>query len=118
MPPGRPANATSALRRTLYSYVAGRSRVARAPDGAEIVLKSALLRKSMNVKSMATGHAYPLYYDTLFVDLRDAFTGAAATAREKGLGYGDTTAPCRASPSATRRRSSATLWCSPSCSGG
>jgi hypothetical protein len=35
---------------------------------------------------MVAGHAYPLYYDTLFVDLRDAFTQAAATAREKGLG--------------------------------
>src|SRR3954452_1950464 len=37
-------------------------------------------------KSMAAGHAYPLYYDTLFVDLRDAFTAATATAREKKLG--------------------------------
>jgi hypothetical protein len=50
------------------------------------VLKSALLRKSVSFKSMAAEHAYPLYYDTLFVDLRDAFTQAAATAREKGLG--------------------------------
>ena len=56
------------------------------PDGAEIVLKPALLRKSVNFKSMAAGHAYPLYYDTLFVDLRDAFTAAAATARDKNLG--------------------------------
>jgi endonuclease YncB( thermonuclease family) len=56
------------------------------PDGAEIVLKPALLRKSVNFKSMAAGHAYPLYYDTLFVDLRDAFTAATATAREKKLG--------------------------------
>jgi endonuclease YncB( thermonuclease family) len=56
------------------------------PDGSELVLKPALLRKSVNLKSMAAGHAYPLYYDTLFVDLRDAFTQAAATAREKGLG--------------------------------
>lgn len=56
------------------------------PDGAEIVLKPALLRKSVNFKSMVAGHAYPLYYDTLFVDLRDAFTAAAATARDKNLG--------------------------------
>jgi hypothetical protein len=56
------------------------------PDGAEIVLKPALLRKSVNFKSMVAGHAYPLYYDTLFVDLRDAFTAAAATARDKKLG--------------------------------
>src|SRR3954463_3343409 len=56
------------------------------PDGAELVLKPALLRKCVNFKSMAAGHAYPLYYDTLFVDLRDAFTNAAATARTKGVG--------------------------------
>src|SRR4051794_2458864 len=56
------------------------------PDGSDFVLKPALLRKSVNLKSMAAGHAYPLYYDTLFVDLRDAFTQAAATAREEGLG--------------------------------
>src|SRR5919108_2345360 len=56
------------------------------PDGSEIVLKPGLLRKSVNFKSLAAGHAYPLYYDTLFVDLRDAFTTAAATARSQGLG--------------------------------
>ena len=55
-------------------------------DGAELVLKPALLRKSMNFKSIAAGNCYPLYYDTLFVDLRDTFTKAAATARDKGLG--------------------------------
>ena len=55
-------------------------------DGSEIVLKPALLRRSLNFKSLTGGHAYPLYYDTLFVDLRDAFTKAAATARTKGVG--------------------------------
>jgi hypothetical protein len=29
------------------------------PDGSELVLKPALLRKSVNLKSMAAGHAYP-----------------------------------------------------------
>jgi endonuclease YncB( thermonuclease family) len=56
------------------------------PDGSELVLKPALMRKSVNFKPMGAGHAYPLYYDTPFVDLRDAFTKAAATARNKGLG--------------------------------
>jgi hypothetical protein len=54
------------------------------PDGSDIVLKPAPLRRGVNFKSLAAGHAYPLYYDTLFVDLRDAFTKAAATARNKG----------------------------------
>jgi hypothetical protein len=56
------------------------------PDGSELVLKPALLRKSVNLKSIAAGHAYPLFYDTLFVDLRDAFTRAAMTARDSSLG--------------------------------
>src|SRR4051812_8903559 len=38
------------------------------PDGSQINLKPALLRKSVNFKSLAAGHAYPLYYDTLFAD--------------------------------------------------
>jgi endonuclease YncB( thermonuclease family) len=59
---------------------------APAPDGAELVLKPALLKKSLNFGSIAAGHAYPLYYDTLFADLRDAFTTAAGAARQKGKG--------------------------------
>jgi endonuclease YncB( thermonuclease family) len=55
-------------------------------DGTDLVLKPALLRKSLNFKSIAAGNAYPLFYDTLFVDLRDTFTKAAAAARDKRLG--------------------------------
>ena len=57
-----------------------------AADGADLVLKPGLLRRSVNFKSVAAGNAYPLYYDTLFADLRDTFTKAAAGARAKGRG--------------------------------
>jgi endonuclease YncB( thermonuclease family) len=56
------------------------------PDGSEVVLKPARLRKSLNFASLAAGHAYPLYYDTLFGDLRATLTKAAAGARTKKLG--------------------------------
>jgi hypothetical protein len=56
------------------------------PDGAEVFLGSSLLRRSLNYRSLAAGQAYPLFYDTLFADLRGVFTQAAATARQAGAG--------------------------------
>jgi hypothetical protein len=37
-------------------------------------------------RSLAAGQAYPLFYDTLFADLRGVLTQAAATARQAALG--------------------------------
>jgi hypothetical protein len=51
------------------------------PDGSEVRLEVPLLRRSLNYRSLANGHAYPLFYDTLFADLRSALTTAAANAR-------------------------------------
>lgn len=55
-----------------------------AVDGSEIRLDVPLLRRSMNYRSLQNGHAYPLFYDTLFADLRAALTTAAANARSAG----------------------------------
>jgi hypothetical protein len=41
---------------------------------------------SLNLKSVAAGNAYPLFYDTLFADLRDTFTTAVEAARSAGKG--------------------------------
>jgi endonuclease YncB( thermonuclease family) len=57
-----------------------------AGDGSEVFLKPSQLKKSLNYKSIAAGHAHPLFYDTLFVDLRETFTAAAVAARKKKLG--------------------------------
>jgi endonuclease YncB( thermonuclease family) len=57
-----------------------------AADGDSITLKTALLRKSLNFKSVATGNAYPLFYDTLFAALRKSFAAAALSAREAKRG--------------------------------
>jgi hypothetical protein len=56
------------------------------PDGAEVFLRTSLLKRSLNYRSLAAGQAYPLFYDTLFADLRGVFTLAAATARQVGSG--------------------------------
>jgi endonuclease YncB( thermonuclease family) len=57
-----------------------------AADGAEVFLRSSLLRRSLNYRSPLAGQAYPLFYDTLFADLRAVLTQAATTARQAGSG--------------------------------
>jgi len=64
-------------------------------DGAEVRLTPALLRKSVNYKLVAAGHAYPTYYKTLFSELRDELTRAVNLARnanpKRGLWIADKT---------------------------
>jgi endonuclease YncB( thermonuclease family) len=60
------------------------------PDGSELFLDVALLERSLNFRSVAAGHAHPLFYDTLFVDLRESLAAAAVAAREEGLGLWQT----------------------------
>ncbi len=50
------------------------------------VLNVSLLKKSLNYKMLLSGEAYPLFYDTLFYDLRDALGQAAVTAQTKQVG--------------------------------
>jgi endonuclease YncB( thermonuclease family) len=57
-----------------------------APDGSQLELDVALLRKSVNYASLLAGDAYPLFYDTLFGDLRSALSKAAQTARTRRRG--------------------------------
>lgn len=61
------------------------------PDGSEVFLSPSLLRRSLNYQLLLQGHAYPLFYDTLYHDLRGQLANAAATARNKdrGLWPGD-----------------------------
>ncbi len=50
-------------------------------DGSTLELTKSQLRKSINYQLVRNGHAYPLFYDTLFYDLRDTLTAAAQQAR-------------------------------------
>jgi hypothetical protein len=50
-----------------------------------------LLRQSLNYRSLDRGYSYPLFYDTLFADLRTVLAKAATTARQakRGLWWSD-----------------------------
>jgi hypothetical protein len=45
-----------------------------------------LLKKSVNYRLLASGLAYPMYYNGLFSDLRAAFTQSMIVARSEGRG--------------------------------
>jgi hypothetical protein len=56
-------------------------------DGSEVFLDQALVRQSVNYKQMAAGFSYPLYYNTLFGDLRETFNEALNLAKQSSSGY-------------------------------
>jgi hypothetical protein len=62
-----------------------------APAGADVYLRARLLRQSLNYRSLERGQSYPLFYDTLFADLRTVLAKAATTARQvrRGLWRSD-----------------------------
>ena len=55
-------------------------------DGSSVYLDKQLVRKSANYAMLRIGHAYPLFYETLFYDLRDALASAVKEARSKQRG--------------------------------
>jgi endonuclease YncB( thermonuclease family) len=65
------------------------------PDGSDVRLVPKLLRTSANYRQMQAGYAYPLYYNTLFAELRNAFTVAYLKAKKEKRGYWPTDATRR-----------------------
>ena len=55
-------------------------------DGSEVFLDADDIVASLNVQLLAAGHAYPLFYDTLFDDLRQRCTAVTLAAKEAGRG--------------------------------
>jgi endonuclease YncB( thermonuclease family) len=55
-------------------------------DGAEIVLEADRLQQSVNYQLLATGYGYPLFYETLYKELRDEMIQAVQMARQKKQG--------------------------------
>ncbi len=55
-------------------------------DGSEKFLGPANIASSINVQQLRLGHAYPLYYDTFFHDLRDFCRAEVDTARAANRG--------------------------------
>lgn len=62
-------------------------------DGDSIFLTPERLKTSINYKLIANGNAYPLFYDTLFYDLRQEITNMVQTVRKakKGIWQDDAT---------------------------
>ncbi|MFN8059864.1 MAG: hypothetical protein U0Q12_11955 [Vicinamibacterales bacterium] len=63
------------------------------PDGTVVHLTTARVARSLNHEMLAAGQAYPLFYDTLFADLRAVFAKASADAHaaRRGLWREDRT---------------------------
>ncbi len=55
-------------------------------DGSELFLDADSIMSSINVQQLERGHAYPLFYDTLFDDLRERCASVSLAARASGLG--------------------------------
>lgn len=55
-------------------------------DGASVFLDVDRMKQSVNFRLIEAGVVYPLFYDTLFGDLRTAFTAETVAARSSGLG--------------------------------
>jgi hypothetical protein len=61
-------------------------------DGSDVFLDKPMVRNSINYKQMEAGFAYPLYYNTLFRDLREAFDEALGSVKSSPRGYWPTDA--------------------------
>jgi hypothetical protein len=61
-------------------------------DGSDVFLDQPMVRNSINYKQMEAGFGYPLYYNTLFRDLREAFNEALKCAKSSSNGYWPTDA--------------------------
>lgn len=55
-------------------------------DGDSVFITTALLRKSVNYKQVKAGLVYPMYYMSLYAELRDEITTAVKAARTAELG--------------------------------
>jgi endonuclease YncB( thermonuclease family) len=56
------------------------------PDQEWIYVDAGLLRQSLNYQLLRAGCVYPLFYDTLYADLRELMRQAALSACEDGVG--------------------------------
>lgn len=59
-------------------------------DGSQVYLDEVRLKESINYKQLQRGHAYPLFYDTLFSDLRIVLSELVVKTRMDQIGiWGD-----------------------------
>ena len=56
----------------------------KEPDGKSVFLDSGRMKESVNYQQIERGHAFPLFYDTLFSDLRNELAAGVLKARGTG----------------------------------
>jgi len=56
------------------------------PDGADVFLDGPMTRRSVNYKMVDTGFAYSMFYETLFMEIRQELSAAFVVARAAGRG--------------------------------
>jgi endonuclease YncB( thermonuclease family) len=56
------------------------------PDGTKIFIGADLVKQSVNYQLLADGFAYPMFYETLYKELRDELTKAVEAARQANKG--------------------------------
>jgi endonuclease YncB( thermonuclease family) len=59
---------------------------ANEQNGESVFLNVDRMKESINFQQIVRGHAYPLFYDTLFFDLRNALAEETKDARNRGVG--------------------------------
>lgn len=81
-------------------------------DGDDVFLDVAALKLSANFAMVTAGHAYPMYYEGAFHDLRAAFDQAmqAAKGAQLGVWQTDVTSTGFAVPPATTLTATSALW--------
>ena len=57
------------------------------PDGSQVSLAATELRESVNYKILASGLAYPLFYETLYAELREMLRQAIDEAKKMSRGH-------------------------------
>ena len=55
-------------------------------DGSSVFLDTEWMQESINFQLVEIGAVYPLFYHTLFLDLREAIASAVVVARSNGVG--------------------------------
>lgn len=55
------------------------------PDGADVFIDVDLTKRSVNFKMVESGYAYPMFYETLFMEIRREISIAFLSARVAGL---------------------------------
>ena len=82
-PPGYILTNGFTIKRPVCFVFAGDS---RRKDGAQVSLDAALLRDSVNYRQAQTGYAYPLFYNTLDAQTRNALAEVIGIVAQRPLG--------------------------------